>query len=70
MKPISVIITGLMYRRPGLNKVSFSADYGKFKRRGTVVYDTVNGKFLSHTYDIELLAQICALLSNNSTTAR
>jgi hypothetical protein len=70
MKPLSVLITGLMYRRPGLNKIGFIADYGKFKRRGTIVYDAVNSKFLSHTYDIELLAQICVMLSNNSTTAR
>lgn len=70
MKPISVTVTDLLYRRPGLNKINFIAEYKQFKRRGTVVYDTINGKFLSHTSDIELLAEICRSLSKVSTAAR
>ncbi len=70
MKPYSVSIDGLLYRRPGLNKIKFTADYGLYKRRGAVVYDTINRKFLSHTSDIELLAAICVALSTPNTFSR
>ena len=62
MKPTNVEILDLLFRRPGLNKIVFSAEYGDYTRRGTVVYDTLNKKFLTHTGDIVLLAEICLSL--------
>lgn len=70
MKLISVVITDVMFRRPGLNKICFIADYGVVRRRGTVVYDIINGKFLTHTSDIELLAALCISISKHTTLAR
>ncbi len=70
MKPLSVSIDGLLYRRPGLNKIKFTADYELFKRRGTIVFDTINQKFLSHNADIELLAAVCVALSTPNKISR
>lgn len=55
-------VTGLKYRRPGLNKISFVAHYVNYIRRGTLVYDTINKKFLTHRSDIDLLIAICERL--------
>lgn len=62
MAPLHVEVTDIKYRRPGLNKVEFLATYPGFSRRGTVVYDTVNKKFITHRKDIELLAAVCVSL--------
>ena len=62
MAPLHVEVTDIKYRRPGLSKVEFFATYKNFCRRGTVVYDTVNKKFVTHTRDVELLAAVCTSL--------
>jgi len=59
MKPLNLEITDVLFRRPGLNKVSFLATYQGYFRRGTVTYDTVNKQFVTHTKDVELLAHLC-----------
>jgi len=66
MDILNVSIDKLQYRRPGLSKISFTVSYRHYKRRGTVIYDTVNKKFLSHTSDLKLLAVVCASLSRSS----
>ena len=62
MVPLHVEVTDIKYRRPGLNKIEFFATYKNFCRRGTVIYDTVNKKFVTHTKDIDLLAAVCVSL--------
>jgi len=64
MKPLSVEITDIKYKRPGLTKVEFSAAYPMYIRRGTIVYDTKAQHFLTHTRDIELLRAVCVGLQN------
>lgn len=55
----SVSVDELLFRRPGITKIVFTADYGSIKRRGVVQYDTIDKKFLTHNDAIELLANIC-----------
>jgi hypothetical protein len=62
MAPLHIEVTDIKYRRPGLSKVEFFATYEGFTRRGTVVYDTVNKQFVTHTKDVELLAAVCVSL--------
>lgn len=62
MKPLNLEVTDIKYRRPGLAKVEFVAEYPDFVRRGTMVYDTVKQHFITHTYEVELLAAICISL--------
>ncbi len=62
MTPLHVEVTNIKYQRPGLSKVEFFATYPCFSRRGIVVYDTVNRKFVTHIKDIELLAAVCVSL--------
>jgi hypothetical protein len=59
MKPSNVEVLDIKYRRPGLNKVEFQAEYPGYYRRGTVVYDTKTKTFVTHNKDVELLAAIC-----------
>jgi hypothetical protein len=58
MKLKSVEINDLLFRRPGITKIMFTADYGTVKRRGAVIYDTVAMKFLTNTSEIVLLAEL------------
>lgn len=62
MKPLYIEIIGIEYRRPGLNRINFFAEYPGYQRRGTIVYDTRNQHFLTHTKDINLLAAVCISL--------
>lgn len=62
MKPTSVDILNIRYRRPGITMIDFLADYGDFLRRGTVTYDTINQIFLSHNRSVDLLASLCLSL--------
>lgn len=62
MKLYNVDILQVRFRRPGLSKIDFVARYDGYFRRGTVVYDTISQKFLSHTKDVDLLAGICTNL--------
>lgn len=62
MVPLHTEIVGIKYRRPGLTKIDFIAEYNGYTRRGTVIYDTVNKKFISHSGDINLLASVCTSL--------
>ena len=62
MVPLRVEVTDLKYRRPGLTKIEFFATYVQFSRRGAVVYDTINKKFVTHTRDIDLLSAVCVSL--------
>ncbi len=62
MKPQTVHVLDIKYRRPGMNKIEFYATYPGYCRRGTVVYNTVTQHFLTHTRDVELLAAICTSL--------
>lgn len=70
MKPNKVEIIDLLYRRPGLNKIKFEAHYDACIRRGTIVYDTINGKFKSHNGDIELLAEVCSALRQPASRSK
>jgi len=70
MNIINVKIDGLQYKRPGLNKILFTAHYGKYMRRGVIVYDTVGKKFLTHNSDIDLLAVVCKGLSQSTNIAK
>ncbi len=65
MNILRVIIEGISYKRPGLNKVKFIAIYETYQRRGVIIYDTLNNKWLTHNKDIELLVIICQKLSQN-----
>lgn len=65
----SVKILNITYRRPGISQLRFIADYGPVKRRGTIRFDTLEGKFVSHNKDINLLALICTELRNPATRA-
>lgn len=67
MEPLYVQVTDIKYRRPGLTKISFTATYSGYTRRGVVVYDTVAQKFITHTRDIEVLAAICIDLQRPAT---
>lgn len=67
MKPLNVEVVDIKYRRPGLSKVDFVAQYPEFIRRGTIVYDNVNQVFLTHNRAIELLAAVCACLQKPRT---
>jgi hypothetical protein len=62
MKLESIKIDDIQFRRPGITKIFFTANYGKHQRRGEIQYDTVTKQFLSHTSEIKLLSMICALL--------
>ena len=62
MKPLNVDVTDIKYRRPGLVKVEFAAEYDKFIRHGTMVYNTLTQKFVTHTSEVDLLAAICLSL--------
>ena len=62
MKPLNVDVMDIKYRRPGLVKVEFVAEYEEFFRSGTVVYDSLAKSFITHTTDVELLAAICVSL--------
>jgi len=62
MKLINVDVLKIRYRRPGLSKIDFLAQYEGYLRRGTLVYDTVDQKFITHTKDIVLLSEICTSL--------
>jgi hypothetical protein len=62
MKPLSVDIVDIKYRRPGLVKIEFIAEYPNFNSRGTMVYDTLSKNFVTHTGEVELLAAICKSL--------
>jgi hypothetical protein len=62
MKPLNVEIIDSWYRRPGLSKVKFIADYGIYMRRGTVVFDTNKQHFLTHRSDIDLVYAVCVAL--------
>ena len=62
MKPLNIEITDIKYRRPGLSKLEFVATYPHFIRRGTIVYDTLEQQFITHTSAIELLAAVCTKL--------
>jgi hypothetical protein len=59
-------VTDIRYRRPGLTKLSFTAEYPGYTRRGVVIYDTVKQKFVTHTKNINLLAAICVALQRPS----
>lgn len=59
MNPLHVNVKDIKYRRPGLTKIDFVAEYPGYTRRGTVVYDTIKRQFVTHTKDIGLLAAIC-----------
>jgi len=67
MAPRELKVISLSYRRPGLNHIKFIADYGSYKRRGILIYDTVSGKFLSHTSDIKLILMVCQYLQTKYT---
>ena len=67
MTPLHIQVTDIKYRRPGLTKISFTATYSGYTRRGVVVYDTVAHKFITHTRDIEVLAAICVGLQRPAT---
>lgn len=62
MKPLNVSVIDIKYRRPGLVKVYFSAEYSDFKLKSVMIYDTLTKKFVSHTKEVELLAAICVAL--------
>lgn len=62
MKLKSITIDDLQFRRPGITKIFFTADYGSIRRRGEIVYDTRTKKFLTHTSEIKLLSEVCVLL--------
>lgn len=66
MKLKSVVINDLQFRRPGITKIFFTADYGPMVRRGEIKYDTREKKFLTHLSDIELLSAVCYLLREPS----
>lgn len=70
MKLNRVEVNELLYRRPGLNKIKFTAYYDEYTRRGTIVYDTLNGKFKSHNGDIELLAEVCLALRQPASISK
>jgi len=67
MTPSILKVTDIRYRRPGLNKISFEASYPGYRRRGTVVYDTIKQHFITHTADICLLSAICIGLQEPGT---
>lgn len=58
----SVSIDNLLFRRPGITKILYTADYGTVKRRGVIMYDVVAKKFLTNTSEIKLLSAVCLLL--------
>lgn len=62
----SITINNLQFRRPGITKIFFSADYGTVRRRGEILYDTTTKKFLTHTSEIKLLSEVCSLLREPS----
>ncbi len=62
MKLLHIEVTDIEYRRPGLNRVKFFAVYPGYQRRGTIVYNTQNQHFLTHTKDIDLLVAVCTSL--------
>jgi hypothetical protein len=66
MKPISITIDDLQFRRPGITKIFYTADYGSIKRRGEITYDTRTKKFLSNTSEIQLLSDVCLMLREPS----
>lgn len=66
MNPLHVTVEDVMYRRPGLTKLSFVAKYVGYTRRGVVIYDTIKKQFITHTKDIGLLAAICTDLQQPS----
>jgi hypothetical protein len=66
MNPLRVKVEDIKYRRPGLTKIDFVAEYSGYTRRGTVVYDTTKQQFITHTKDIGLLAAICIDLQTPS----
>ena len=67
MKPLNVEVEDIKYRRPGLVKVEFMAEYPDAIRRGTLVYNTIDKQFVTHTDDVELLAAICVSLQQPRT---
>lgn len=67
---VSVTITFLRFRRPGINKIGFDATYPGYRRRGEVLYDTVSKKFLTHRADIKLLTAVCAQLRHPTHSMR
>lgn len=67
---LSVTIDDLQYKRPGLNKILFTAYYHNYARRGTIVYDSVGKKFMSHNKDIDLLAAVCKGLSQSANLSK
>jgi len=62
MKPLYAEVIDIKYRRPGLNKVEFLAEYPGYFRRGTIVYDIGKQHFLTHTKDVDLLVAVCTSL--------
>jgi len=52
----------LKYKRPGITLLNFTANYPKYKRRGTILFDNVSDTFKTHTSNIELLSKVCVFM--------
>lgn len=59
---LKVELLDVLFQCPGITKLVFRAEYNDYKRRGVIWYDINKKQFLTHTYDIELLAKLCLCL--------
>jgi len=66
MVPSALKVISLKWCRPGRTHIRFIADYGLYKRRGTLIYNTINGKFLTHTSDVNLILMIYKHIQTNN----
>ena len=67
MKLKNAIVKDILFRRPGINKIEFIADYGDYKRRGVIHYDTTKKCFITHANDLELIASLMLYLRSGKS---